>query len=87
MTFDSLIQLEYNAFERACIPVGTFVFRNKTLSNHEMIRIKLSDFRGSENQPIKTLEAINNENCEWKYKVNQKDFEKIPGNPYCLLGK
>lgn len=81
MTFDSLIQLEYNAFEGACIPVGTFVFRNKTLSNHEMIGIKLSNFRGSENQPIKTLEAIENPKCGWRFATNQKDFEKIPGSP------
>ena len=80
-TFDTLIQLEYNAFEGACIPVGTFILRKEKSQNHKMDCIKLSEFRGSENQPIKTLEAIENPNCGWRYKTNQKDFEKIPGSP------
>ena len=33
------------------------------------------------NQAPKTLEAIQNPNCGWFYKVNQNDFEKIPGSP------
>ena len=56
LTFYNLIQLEYNAFEGATIPVGTFVLKNKIIPNYKMIGIKLSDFKGIENQPIKTLE-------------------------------
>lgn len=78
---DSLIQLEYNAFEGACIPVGTFILRKETSKNYRTECIKLSDFKGIENQPIKTLEAIENPKCGWRYKADQKEFEKIPGSP------
>ncbi len=81
LTFYNLIQLEYNAFEGATIPVGTFVLKNKIIPNYKMIGIKLSDFKGIENQPIKTLEAIKNPNCSWRFQAKQKDFEKIPGSP------
>ncbi|WP_427041347.1 BREX-1 system adenine-specific DNA-methyltransferase PglX [Fusobacterium sp. SB021] len=78
---DSLIQLEYNAFEGACIPVGTFILRKETSKNYRTECIKLSDFKGIENQPIKTLEAIENPQCGWRYKADQKEFEKISGSP------
>ena len=81
LTFYNLIQLEYNAFEGATIPVGTFVLKNKIIPNYKMIGIKLSDFKGIENQPIKTLEAVKNPNCSWRFQAKQKDFEKIPGSP------
>ena len=81
LTFYNLIQLEYNAFEGATIPVGTFVLKNKIIPNYKMIGIKLSDFKGIENQPIKTLEAIKNPNCNWRFQAKQKNFEKIPGSP------
>lgn len=81
MTFDTIIQLEYNAFEGACIPVGTFILRKGIIENHKIDCIRLADFKGIENQPIKTLEAIENPNCDWRYTANQKEFEKIPGSP------
>lgn len=81
MTFDTIIQLEYNAFEGACIPVGTFILRKEIIENHKIVCIRLADFKGIENQPIKTLEAIENQNCGWRYQINQKEFEKIPGSP------
>lgn len=81
LTFYNLIQLEYNAFEGATIPVGTFILKNEIIPNYEMIGIKLSDFKGIENQPIKTLEAIKNPDCNWRFQAKQKDFEKIPGSP------
>ena len=43
--------------------------------------IKLSDFRGIENQPIKTREAIANPNVNFRYSTSQQDFHKIPGSP------
>lgn len=76
-----MIQLEYNAFEGACIPVGTFILRKETSKNYRTECIKLSDFKGIENQPIKTLEAIENPQCGWRYKADQKEFEKISGSP------
>ncbi len=44
--------------------------------------IRLSDFRGGmEVQRIKTLEAIENPDCEYYYETNQDNFELIPGSP------
>lgn len=80
-TISSLIQLEYNAFGPAVVPIGTFVLRNQFITDYKGSYIKLSDFKGVENQAPKTLEAIQNPNCGWFHTANQKDFEKIPGSP------
>jgi type II restriction/modification system DNA methylase subunit YeeA len=57
-TIKSLIQLEYNAFEPACVPVCTFVVGKQYISRFVGTYIRLSDFKGHENQAPKTLEAI-----------------------------
>jgi hypothetical protein len=62
-TISTLIQLEYNAFEPACIPVCAFTFNNSHINNFIGSYIKLSDFKGHQNQAPKTLEAIKNPNC------------------------
>lgn len=62
-TITSLIQLEYNAFEPACIPVCTFTLKKPANKEELGTYIKLSDFKGHQNQAPKTLEAINNPNC------------------------
>jgi type II restriction/modification system DNA methylase subunit YeeA len=80
-TIETLIQLEYNAFEPACIPVCCFVVSNTHILNFRGSYIKLSEFRGHENQPIKTLEAIRNKSCGWFYEAKPNDFKKIPGSP------
>lgn len=75
-----LIQLEYNAFEAACVPVATFILHN-TSERYNGNYIKLSDFRGAENQGPKTIEAIQNHNCGYYYETDQNDYVKIPGCP------
>jgi type II restriction/modification system DNA methylase subunit YeeA len=77
----SLIQLEYNAFEPACVPVCTFTMKKNGNNRLKGEFIKLSDFRGHQNQAPKTLEAINNPNCGWRFQASTADFEKIPGSP------
>ena len=57
-SLQSLVQLEYNAFEPACIPVATFTLCNQHLSHYKGSFIKLSEFRGHQNQAPRTLEAI-----------------------------
>lgn len=76
--FDSLIQLEYNAFQPACIPVATFTLK-KSKINHSGEFIKLSEFTGSKNQPIKTKEAVLNSDVDYRYTAKTEDFKKIPG--------
>jgi len=80
-TISSLIQLEYNAFEPACVPIATFTLRNEFIDEYKGSYIKLSDFKGYQNQAPRTLEAIHNPSCSWFYLASQKDFEKITGSP------
>ncbi|MDA3915604.1 MAG: BREX-1 system adenine-specific DNA-methyltransferase PglX [Deltaproteobacteria bacterium] len=77
----SLTQLEYNAFEPACVPVTTFTLKKLNNSLYQGSFIKLSDFKGHQNQSPKALEAIKNINCEWRFQASGKDFNKIPGHP------
>ena len=77
----TLIQLEYNAFEPACVPVCVFTFCNTSARAYKGTYIKLSDFKGYENQAPKTLEAIHDENCSWRFTASFEDFNKIPGRP------
>jgi type II restriction/modification system DNA methylase subunit YeeA len=80
-TITSLTQLEYNAFEPACIPVCCFTLSNYCDKFYRGTYIKLSDFRGANNQAPKTLEAIANPNCSWRYHASAHDFGRLPGNP------
>lgn len=75
-----LIQLEYNAFEAACVPVATFILHN-TNERYKGNYIKLSDFKGAENQAPKVIEAIQNHNCGFNYETSTENFSKIPGSP------
>ena len=77
----TLVQLEYNAFAPATIPVCVFTLRNKSCSDAKGVYIRLSAFRGSENQGPRTLEAISNPNCGWSFSAAGRDFEKLPGAP------
>ena len=77
----SLVQLEYSGFDGATVPICTFTLKNRPQQNFIGSYIRLSDFRGSENQAPKTLEAIQNPDCGWYYQAQTIDFRKIPGSP------
>ena len=79
-TISSLIQLEYNAFPEACVPVCTFTLRN-TSSNLIGDYIKLSDFPGVEIQELKVKEAIINPKVKYRYVNHMGNYNKIPNNP------
>ncbi|MEH7119836.1 BREX-1 system adenine-specific DNA-methyltransferase PglX, partial [Neobacillus vireti] len=76
----SLIELEYNAFPEAMVPVCCFTLRNYNSGTSGQY-IKLSDFPGSENQPIKTLEAIKQPNIGYRYSAISNDFTLINESP------
>ena len=76
----SLVQLEYNAFEVACVPVCTYVLR-KNSSDYCGRYIQLAKFRGWENQEPKTLAAINDFSLEYCYETFQSKFKLIPTSP------
>lgn len=79
-TISSLIQLEYSGFEGATVPICTFTLRNNSKEiPGEYIR--LSDFVGAKQQPIKTKEAVANPEVTYRYTFNQYNFKEIPGSP------
>ena len=80
-TITSLVQLEYSGFEGATVPICTFTVENAHNSLFRGGYVRLSEFRGSENQGPKTLEAIQNPSCGWFYRASAADFKKIPGSP------
>ncbi len=80
-TITSLVQLEYSGFDGATVPICTFTAENAHRPDFKGGYIKLSRFRGAENQGPRTLEAIKNPNCGWFYRASATDFRKIPGSP------
>ena len=80
-TITSLVQLEYSGFDGATVPICTFTLAKLHVSNFTGSYIRLSDFRGADQQAPKTLEAIQNRNCGWFYNAKPDDFKKIPGSP------
>lgn len=79
-TITSLVQLEYNAFEAACVPVCSFTLKKgekKGLGEY----IRLSDFKGADIQGPRVKEAVQNRECGYRYTTNQKEYSSIPGSP------
>ena len=77
----TLVQLEYSGFEGATVPICTFTLTKGHINNFTGCYIKLSDFKGHENQSSKTLEAIHNRDCGWFFEAKPDDFRKIPASP------
>ncbi|CCQ10849.1 putative type II restriction enzyme methylase subunit [Pseudoalteromonas luteoviolacea B = ATCC 29581] len=77
----SLIQLEYSGFEGATVPICAFTLTRSNIEDYRGSYIKLSDFKGANNQAPKVLEAIDEPDCGWLYSVNQKSFNVIPSSP------
>ncbi|MDT8405542.1 BREX-1 system adenine-specific DNA-methyltransferase PglX [Sulfuriflexus sp.] len=80
-TITSLVQLEYSGFDGATVPICSFTIENAHRPDFKGGYVKLSDFRGSENQGPRTREAIKNPNCGWFYRASAADFKKVPGSP------
>ena len=80
-TISTLVQLEYSGFDGAVVPICTFTLQNKRHAPYRGGYIRLSDFRGSENQGPRTLEAIKNPDCGWFFRTDAANFCKIPGSP------
>lgn len=80
-TISSLVQLEYSGFEGATVPICTFTLRKGHEDGEKGCYVRLVDFRGSDNQGPKTLEAIRDRSSGWFFEAVQDEFKKIPGNP------
>jgi type II restriction/modification system DNA methylase subunit YeeA len=79
-SISSLVQLEYSAFEDATVPICTYTMRNSFIDVPGEY-IKLSEFKGSKNQPEKLTEAIQNQKVDYRFRIKTKLFSEIPGNP------
>ena len=75
----SLVQLEYSGFDGATVPICTYTLA-KVPANIAGEYIKLSDFRGVDKQPLKTLEAVSNNSCGYRYSVKTNIFKLFPEN-------
>ncbi|GEM49169.1 BREX-1 system adenine-specific DNA-methyltransferase PglX [Deinococcus cellulosilyticus] len=81
-TITTLVQLEYNSsFENARVPVCVFTIKNMKTPNYKGSYIKLSDFYGFDIQGLKTLEAVKDESCSYRYKITAEELLSIPGSP------
>ncbi|GAB6046504.1 BREX-1 system adenine-specific DNA-methyltransferase PglX [Methyloparacoccus murrellii] len=80
-TLATLVQLEYSGFDGATVPICTFTISKQHLAQFIGSYVRLSDFKGADQQGPKTLEAIQNKNCDWRYTAKPDDFKKIPGSP------
>lgn len=80
-TITSLVQLEYSGFADATVPICAFTLYNSHKDSFRGAYIRLSDFRGSENQAPRALEAIQNPDCGWFYHTDAESFKSIPGWP------
>ncbi|EMZ5623885.1 BREX-1 system adenine-specific DNA-methyltransferase PglX [Enterobacter roggenkampii] len=77
----SLVQLEYSGFDGATVPICTFSLQKGYIADFKGSYVRLSDFRGAVNQGPKTLEAIQNHDCDWFFEAKSDDFKKIPSSP------
>jgi len=78
----SLVQLAKGAFfKEATVDICTFVLQNsKTTSIGEYIR--LENFKGDmEVQRLKTLEAVKDSNCNYRFHTDSNRFTLITGSP------
>ena len=57
-TITSLIQLEYSGFDGATAPICTFTLENAYNPNFKGGYVRLSDFRGADQQGPRALEII-----------------------------
>ena len=80
----NLVQLEYSAFTGAMVPVCAFTMSKGKAVKSKAAFIKLSDFYGAENQAPRTLEAINSQDCAWRFQTDPRNFERIEGAPFAF---
>ena len=80
-TITTLVQLEYSGFDGATVPVCAFTLQNKRIKDYRGGYVRLTQFRGSENQGPKTLEAVAKPNCGWFFRASAESFRTVPGSP------
>jgi type II restriction/modification system DNA methylase subunit YeeA len=80
-TIQNLVQLEFNAFEPAMVPVCCFTLAAGAIHELRGRYMDLSAFKGAAQQPLKVLEGLQGENAEWVHLAASSDFLRVPGSP------
>jgi type II restriction/modification system DNA methylase subunit YeeA len=81
-TLTNLVRPEFHAFfDSAYVSICAFTLFKRALPSFKGTFIDLDQFYGSDIQPLKALEAIQNPQCGWLYKVSSDDLQHIPGKP------
>jgi hypothetical protein len=79
-TIECLVQMEYNSgFIGAVAPICAYVLRRKCERERFGVYISLKDFKGHDLQGPKTLEAIKDLDCTWRYRRSAKQFLSLKG--------
>ena len=78
---NSLVQLEFNAFEPAMVPVCCFTLVCGATNKLRGCYMDLSPFKGANQQPLKVLEGLSRQNADWVYFADSSDFLRVPGIP------
>lgn len=82
--FDTLLHLGARTFPEIggeVVQNASFTFWNTT-HQAKGTYLRLVDLGSTDQKREKTIEAIQNPNCGWLYKADQKDFEKIPSSVF-----
>lgn len=77
-SISSLVELEYNSFEGATVPVCAFTLRNYQVDIYGQY-IKLAAFKGISKQPLKVIEAVKNPDVNYRFNSKTANFKKVTG--------
>jgi hypothetical protein len=80
-TLESLIQLDYDAYEDAKAHLCAFVIRKFPMKEFIGTFINLEGFKGGASQSPKALEAIRDDSVAWRFSASSSQFQRIPGKP------
>lgn len=80
-TLTTLVELPLSGFKGATVQICALVIKNIDSESDQGTFIRLVDFRGDEEEIIRrTLEAIANDKCDWRFESFSRNFSKLPGN-------
>jgi hypothetical protein len=80
-TLTSLVQLEYSGFDGATVPICTFTIDRSHLTDYVGTYLRLVDFKGSDQQAPRTIQALKDRSCGWIHEAKPERFADIPGSP------
>ena len=81
-TITTFVQPEYNAFwDSAHVAICAFTLHANQIENYKGVYINLAGCFGSDKQSDKTLEAIRDSACKYRFRASGSDFAQIPGSP------